>query len=86
MFKKGNKAAGKKKFLAKDGSSGKQEALNEQLPPIIALTDIFADLVGKVQDDMVKVCDKLDGRKLRVGTMCRCVLFYSPFSHYWTRD
>lgn len=52
-------------------SSTSTQPLDQSLPPIIELGDIFKELVGNVQGDLVKVCEKLKGRKLRVGTMCR---------------
>ena len=45
----------------------------QDLPPISDLKAIFKDLVSNVQGDLVKICDTLNGRKLRVGTMCRRV-------------
>lgn len=51
-------------------AGGRIRGIDESLPPIIALTDIFSDLVSRVNlDNAVKT---LNGRKLRVGTMCRC--------------
>ncbi|KAK4048042.1 hypothetical protein OIO90_005943 [Microbotryomycetes sp. JL221] len=44
--------------------------LDESLPPLITLDAIFKDLVGNVQQPLLSLVDKLDGRSLRVGTMC----------------
>ncbi|KAL8287458.1 hypothetical protein RQP46_003316 [Phenoliferia psychrophenolica] len=45
-----------------------KDGVDERLPPIIALDDIFEDLLKKV--DLSNAIKTLDGRKLRVGTMC----------------
>lgn len=49
------------------------KGIDESLPPIVALDDIFTDLVGKV--DLSATLNALNGRKLRVGTMCRCACY-----------
>lgn len=47
--------------------------VNEDLPPLSSLQAIFGDLVGASVDGLKKVAKKLNGRKLRVATMCSCV-------------
>jgi len=49
------------------------QALDPSLAPISSLPDIFRHLVGqanKIKGGLDAVVDKLDGRGLRVGTMC----------------
>lgn len=49
----------------------KMTELDESLPPLVKITDIFEDLVKGVLPKLVEVAQKLDGRKIRVATMCR---------------
>ncbi|SCZ92470.1 BZ3500_MvSof-1268-A1-R1_Chr5-2g07888 [Microbotryum saponariae] len=59
---------GKSALKGEDGTKG--ASLDESLPPMSDLSEIFSDLVGKVKDELGQVCDQLGNRKLRVGTMC----------------
>lgn len=47
--------------------------VDESLPPLSSLQAIFDDLVGAAQEGLLAVAKKLNGRKLRVATMCSCV-------------
>lgn len=51
--------------------TSKKVTLDETLPPIVALPEMFADLVGKADGRLDGLIKKLDGRALRVATMCR---------------
>ncbi|KAK4046509.1 hypothetical protein OIV83_006035 [Microbotryomycetes sp. JL201] len=44
--------------------------LDDSLPPLVDLGDIFKDLVGNVQEPLAQLVDVLGDRALRVGTMC----------------
>ncbi|SCV72512.1 BQ2448_4049 [Microbotryum intermedium] len=59
---------GKSAIKGEDGVKG--ASLDESLPPMSDLGEIFLDLVGKVKHELGQVCDQLGNRKLRVGTMC----------------
>jgi hypothetical protein len=43
--------------------------LSEDLPPISDIEQMFDHLVSRVPD-VVKIVERLNGRKLRVATMC----------------
>lgn len=54
------------------GGSGKPRVgLDETLPPITALPEMFADLVKNADRKLNSTIDALKGRSLRVATMCR---------------
>ncbi|KAM0792935.1 hypothetical protein ACM66B_002694 [Microbotryomycetes sp. NB124-2] len=55
---------------ATNGKESGPAPLDDSLPPLFDLGDIFKDLVGNVQDPLSQLVDRLDGRALRVGTMC----------------
>ncbi|KAK4703476.1 hypothetical protein P7C70_g2742, partial [Phenoliferia sp. Uapishka_3] len=48
--------------------AGRCKGIDENLPPIVSLDDIFSDLVRRTNLDAA--VQRLKGRKLRVGTMC----------------
>lgn len=48
-----------------------RSVLDESLPPIFHLPEMFADLVNNVAGRLTTTVDTLKGRALRVGTMCR---------------
>ena len=52
-------------------TSSKRTKLDESLPPISDITEIFADLTSKAIDvGFSKALDHLGNRPLRVATMC----------------
>ncbi|KAJ3182529.1 hypothetical protein HDU85_002627 [Gaertneriomyces sp. JEL0708] len=76
---RGPKAAVRKDTSAQDVGRGEDEptsrkakltsALNGEYPPLHDLEDIFSDLAERVRE-IADVARKLNGRKLRVATMC----------------
>ncbi|KAG8999653.1 hypothetical protein FRB94_003868 [Tulasnella sp. JGI-2019a] len=54
--------------MAKKGKQKIRPDLSD-LPPLTNISDIFADLVNRIPD-LIKVAEKLKGKKLRVATMC----------------
>lgn len=46
---------------------------NAALPPIHVISDIFADIVERRKEQLTEFAKDLNGRSIRVATMCRCV-------------
>jgi hypothetical protein len=61
-----------KKSTKTSGEDSKIKALDPSLPPLTNLPDIFKHLVGQAnkKGGLDKVFEQLNGRGLRVGTMC----------------
>ncbi|KAI5478763.1 hypothetical protein MNV49_004589 [Pseudohyphozyma bogoriensis] len=51
-------------------SGGFRKGLDENLPPISGIPEIFKDLTARVQDELEEVVEHLNGRALTVATMC----------------